>query len=251
MLIHEASPFTLCRCGVVHRDIAAGPNPAAWRRSFRNLFLTNTMKNLMLGAIATASATNPDFGSLHTAYSTSGANEVTGGSPAYARAALTWASPSGGSVGLAATLPTWNVPASTTVRWWGGWDAVSSGNFLFMLPLGAGTLRPCSSEIAADITTNDLIVSKAHGYTAGTIVTFWGTLPTGLVVGTFYKVITTNLTADAFSLTTEGGATGDSPLNLTGTAPFNFFVQSVVPEAFTGQGTYSLTAGSIDLSAVA
>jgi hypothetical protein len=249
-VIHEASPFRLCRCGIVHREAFQEVDLTAWRRDFRNMFATNTLKNLMLDALQEALSTGADFGSLHTAYSTTGTNELTGGSPAYARAALVWAPAASGAIALTTTLPTWNVPAGTTVRWWGGWDAVTSGTFLFMMPVGAGTLRPCSSEVAADITTNDLIVSKAHGYTAGTLVTFWGTLPTGLTVGTFYKVITANLTADAFSLTTEAGAIGDSPLNLTGTAPFNFFVQSVVPETFTGQGAYSLTSASVDLAAV-
>src|SRR5882672_1047880 len=92
----------LCECGVVHR-LGVERDLAAQLRPYYNLYLTSTLKNLMLGAIATASATNPDFGSLHSAYSTTGTNELTGGSPAYARKALTWASPSAGAVALAAT----------------------------------------------------------------------------------------------------------------------------------------------------
>lgn len=246
-MIHLPPP-RLCPCGIVHR---IPPRTAHDLRPFDLLFLTNTMKNLMLGAIATASATNPDFGSLHTAYSTTGTSEVTGGSPAYARAALTWASPSGGSVALAATLPTWNVPAATTVTWWGMWDASTSGTFLGMLPLGAGSLQPAAVEVSGDLTSN-LIFAKAHGFTAGKRVVFWGTLPTGLsredATNGPYYVIAAGLTADAFSVSTSAGG---SAVDITGTAPYTFFVQGCTPEVFAGQGTYSLTSGSVDLAAVA
>jgi hypothetical protein len=245
-MIHTASAYRLCPCGVVHTPRLRS-QLAHLLRPYDALFLSNTAKNLMLGALSVASATNADFGSLHTAYSTTGTNEVTGGSPAYARAALTWAAASGGSVALAATLPTWNVPASTTVAWWGLWDAVTTGTFLGMLPLGASTLRPASTETSTDITNND-IFSKAHGYVADTRVVFWGTLPTGLTVGTIYYVLAASLATDSFRVSTTSAG---SAVDLTGTSPFNFFAQSCVPETFAAQGTYSLTSGSIDLSAVA
>lgn len=211
------------------------------------VFMSNTLKNLMLDQLDESLSTGADFGSLHTAYSTTGTNEVTGGSPAYARKGLTWAAASGGSKALSATFPTWDVPAGTTVAWIGGWDAVTVGNFLFMVPAGAGTLQPASTEVTADLTANN-VFAKAHGFVADTRVVFWGTLPTGLSVGTIYFVLSGELTADAFAVsTTSGGAEVD----LTGTAPFNFFVQKCVPEVFTGQGTYTLSSGSIDLSAVA
>jgi hypothetical protein len=210
------------------------------------MFISNTAKNLMLDQLDESLSTGADFGSLHTAYSTTGTSEVTGGSPAYARKGLTWSAAASGSKALTSTLPTWDVPAATTVAWWGGWDAVTTGNFLFMMPVGAGTLRPCSVEVAADITGND-IFSKAHGYVADTRVVFWGTLPTGISVGTIYYVLSGGLTSDAFNVATTSGGT---EIDLTGTAPFNFFVQSCVPEVFAGQGTYALTSASVDLSAV-
>jgi hypothetical protein len=67
--------------------------------------------------------------SLHTADpSTTGANEISGGSPAYARVATTWGSPSAGS--MAGSQVTLNVPASTTITYWGFWSAATGGNFL-------------------------------------------------------------------------------------------------------------------------
>lgn len=244
-MIHLPWPRA-CPCGMVHRDPIAR-NLARQLRPYDDLFLTTTLKNLMLGAVATASATNPDFGSLHTAYSTTGTNEVTGGSPAYARKALTWAAPSGGAVALAATFPVWDVPAATTIGWWGGWDAVTTGTFLYMLPLGGGALKNAMVEVAADITNNDIFV-KAHGYVADTRVVFWGTLPTGLSVGTIYYVIATGLTTDSFRVATTSGGT---VIDLTGTQPFGFFSQSCVPETFGAQGTYTLSSASLDLAAVA
>lgn len=211
------------------------------------MYLSAAAKNLMLSALGVASATNADFGSLHTAYSTTGANEVTGGSPAYSREALVWATASGGSMSLAATFPVWDVPAATTVTWWGMWDAVTTGTFLGMAPLGGLTLQPCSAETSAGLTANT-INAKAHGLADTNRCVFWGTLPTGLSVGTVYYVIAAGLTADVFEVSTT---LGGSAVDLTGTQPFNFFVQECVPETFAGQATYALASGTlIDLGAV-
>jgi len=66
--------------------------------------------------------------SLHTADpGTDGSNEVTGGTPAYARLQGTWDAASGGERALNADL-TFDVPA-TTVAWVGVWDAETTGNF--------------------------------------------------------------------------------------------------------------------------
>jgi hypothetical protein len=65
--------------------------------------------------------------SLHTGDpSTTGANEVTGGS--YARVAVTWNSPSSGSVTQSNALSI-NLPASTTASYFGVWSASSSGTY--------------------------------------------------------------------------------------------------------------------------
>lgn len=58
--------------------------------------------------------------------STSGANEVIGGS--YARQATVWAAASNGSrTGSQVHIP---IPAGTAVTWWGHWSAVTAGTFL-------------------------------------------------------------------------------------------------------------------------
>jgi hypothetical protein len=67
--------------------------------------------------------------SLHTADpGGTGANELTGGSPAYARKAASWSAAVSGAKNLASTL-TFNVPAGSTVAFIGLWDALTGGNF--------------------------------------------------------------------------------------------------------------------------
>lgn len=87
--------------------------------------LVDNGKNAALDALAGLAV----FASAHTATpDASGSNEVAGGSPAYARKAVTWAAASGGSVAISNT-PTIDIPAGTTVAFIGLWSAVSSGTF--------------------------------------------------------------------------------------------------------------------------
>lgn len=56
-----------------------------------------------------------------------GANEISGGSPAYARKAIAWASANGGSMAKTATNPVFDVPAGKTVKYVGHWSLVTGG----------------------------------------------------------------------------------------------------------------------------
>ncbi len=92
---------------------------------------STTAKNLMLDALR---GTNPTvalaYGSLHTADpGDTGANEVTGGTPAYARKAVTIGAASAGAI-AATNQPVFDVPGGTTVTHVGFWSAVSGGTFL-------------------------------------------------------------------------------------------------------------------------
>lgn len=53
-------------------------------------------------------------------------SEVTGGSPAYARLAVTWTAPSGGLIRPTANL-VFNIPAAGVVDEWRGFTASSGG----------------------------------------------------------------------------------------------------------------------------
>ncbi len=89
-------------------------------------------KNLMLNALRGTNPTTPiTHVSLHTASpGDSGANEVSGGSPAYARVAIAFNAPSAGSMDDSTNGATFNVPAGTTVTHVGFWSASTSGTFL-------------------------------------------------------------------------------------------------------------------------
>jgi hypothetical protein len=85
---------------------------------------TDTEKN----SIATQYGSDVKFFSLHSADpGTTGANELGGGSPAYARKASGWGSPNAGVISGQAVF---DVPAGATVAWVGGWSAATGGTFL-------------------------------------------------------------------------------------------------------------------------
>ena len=87
--------------------------------------LTNNAKHVMLDQLASVAV----FASLHNGDpSTTGANEISGGSPAYARKAITWNAASGGALDNNAN-PVFDVPASTTVSYVGLWSASSGGTY--------------------------------------------------------------------------------------------------------------------------
>lgn len=82
-------------------------------------------KNAMLNALGALAV----FASLHSADpGDSGANELSGGSPAYARKAITWNAASGGSMDDS-NVPVFDVPPATTVSFVGFWSAVTAGVF--------------------------------------------------------------------------------------------------------------------------
>lgn len=81
--------------------------------------------NLML----TGLTTNAVFVSLHTADpGLSGTSEVTGGSPAYARKAITWTAAAASTTSNSAQV-LFDVPTGVTIRFLGYWSASTSGTF--------------------------------------------------------------------------------------------------------------------------
>ncbi len=78
----------------------------------------NAMLNV-LGALAVKA-------SLHTADpGDNGANEVSGGNPAYAKKTVAWSAAGSGTMNLNGTA-VFDVPASTTVSWVGFWDSAGT-----------------------------------------------------------------------------------------------------------------------------
>jgi hypothetical protein len=172
--------------------------------------------------------------SAHTAYSTTGANEVTGGSPAYARVNATFAAASSGSKALS-NQPTFNIPTGTTVRWIGRW---ASATFHGMEPNG-GTER----EFFVDPST-DIITSYGHGYANGDKVAFYAdTPPAPLVEGTVYYV--RDSTTDTFKVETAPAA---GAVNITAVPAAGCVVSRIIEEVFAAQGTLQVTSGSWNLN---
>jgi hypothetical protein len=194
---------------------------------------------VMLDALDEANAEGITHLSLHSAYSTSGANELTGGSPAYARKAATWAAASGRSKATSASAA-FDVPAGSTVRWIGGWDAVTAGDFKGMTPNGGGTPQ---AFVVPDATA-DVLECVAHGFTDGQTVVVWAfpgdPLPTGLAEGTVYYV--RDATTDDLKLAaTSGGAA----INITAIGAG--LLQRLVEEVFGAQGTHTVTSVTMTL----
>lgn len=83
-----------------------------------------TLRNLL----ATAYKTNAPYGALFTAdpgTADSATGEVSGGSPAYARVALSWGTAAASAITSAASV--FNVPASTTITYFGVAAAGTAG----------------------------------------------------------------------------------------------------------------------------
>lgn len=175
--------------------------------------------------------------SLHSAYSSSGDNEISGGSPAYARKAVTWSAPASRGITIAGAV-TFDVPAST-VAWIGRWTALTGGTFL-----GMGPVQGDEKEFSVDLTTN-VVKCVAHGYLdTDQIVFYAGTVPGGLTEGTIYFV--RDKTTDTFKVAATSGGTA---IDLTTEPAAACVVSKIVPEVFGAQGmvnvptTFKLTAG--------
>lgn len=188
--------------------------------------LTIAAKNTMLNALTV------DTASLHTAFpGLTGANEVSGGTPAYARKAVTFGAAAGGSRSLSAAV-TFDVPA-TTVRWFGFWVA---GTYVGYAPNGGAQLL-----FQIDV-PNNLVRSTANGLSNGQKVVFFNaTVPTPLTEGTVYFVI--NATADTFQVSaTVGGAA----ITLTG-AGSGCALSTIIEDVYAAQGSHTLSADSYGL----
>lgn len=175
------------------------------------------------------------------------AGEATGGSPAYARQAVTWGTASGGTLANSNTL-TFDLPAGTY-----GWltffnaSTGNTNNYRGYAPLNGST----SGFAAVDTTlTNDQFLSPGHGLSDTDRVqlfnTFAGSIPTGITEGTLYYVV--NSATNTFKVsTTSGGAAVD----ITALGGGEVYFQKVIPEAFAGQGQLTIAIGAIVLDATA
>ena len=164
-------------------------------------------------------------------------NEVAGGTPAYARKAVTFGAAASG-IRTSTGPAVFDVPAAATVNWIGFATAVTAGVSLAVSPNGANP-----KEFSLSATANTLY-SPAHGITAGQTITFYGGAPpTGLTEGTTYVACTDgSLTADTLKVALVASPT--VPIALTGQPNSACLLSPIVAEAFGSQGTFTLAAGA-------
>jgi hypothetical protein len=216
-----------------------------------------TAKNLMLDALDESIAAGIKYvGVLQTGDPGTGTNftgtEATGGSPAYARQAVTLGAAASSQKLNSATL-TIDVPA-------GGYSHFllmntltgNSGSFLGSIPFGGSS--PLKGFFSCDTTlTNDQLLSVAHGMSDGDRVQLSGVfaeaLPTGtgLTAGALLYVVSSTTNTFKVSLTSGGAA-----IDLTATGGGEGYWQRVVPDTFVGQGqiTVAISALVLDLTGV-
>ncbi len=180
--------------------------------------------------------------SAHTAFSTTGTNEVTGGSPAYARQVLAMDSATG-RLADNTDAETLDIPSGTTVRWLGVFSAITAGTFRFMVPNGA-----TQADVGIAENSDNTIHIAAHGWTLDQTLVFLniaGALPTGITEGQVYHVIGTP-NADDFQISaTQGGGA----LSISTSGPF--VCSDIIEETFGSQGTIELAAGDFDVIGIA
>jgi len=190
------------------------------------LTLPTSTKNAMLDGQAITLA------SLHTGFpGSTGANEVTGGTPSYAQKAVTINAASGGSRALNAAV-TFDVPACT-VKWVGFWNGAT---YVGCAPNGGATPKNFMA-----VPSSDTVYSVAHGWSdTQKIVFFNGTPPTGLTEGTTYFV--RDSATDTFKVAATAGGTA---IDLTGAASFGCVVCAITEDVYAVQGTHQLSTASI------
>lgn len=187
--------------------------------------LPTATANAMLDALTITHA------SLHTDFpGTTGANEVTGGAPAYARKAVTINAASGKQRLLNAAV-TFDVPACT-VKWIGFWN---NATFLFAVPNGGATPKNFMAL------STDIAYSAGHGYADTDKVVFYqGTAPGGSTEGV--TVFVRDSATDTFKVAaTSGGAA----LDLTTAASFGCVVSAIVEDVYAVQGTHQLATATL------
>jgi hypothetical protein len=184
--------------------------------------------------------------SAHTAFSDTGANEVSGG--AYAREVMAMDAATGRTADNTAA-ESLSIPASTTVQFVGIFDALTGGNFITMMPLGSTkALVGMATDAAENGAPADTLWVAGHGMAQDERVAFFsvdGTLPTGITEGVLYYVIGTPTTNSLQVSATEDGAA------LAITAAGSFIMSDAVPETYASAGTLELALGDLDLVGLA
>ncbi|MEV7804993.1 hypothetical protein AB0O28_18790 [Microbispora sp. NPDC088329] len=211
-----------------------------------------TAKNVALDGLDESASAGIKYVGVHQVSdpgtgATANAGEANGGSPAYARVAVTWgASASGQKTNTNAFAI--DVPAGSYafITLWNTASGNTGTQYLGYLPLN-GTVKGVGTVDSAGV-TSDAIQSAAHGLANNDRVMLFKvlgeSLPAGLSEGTIYYVV--SATTDTFKVSQTSGGSAE---NITGQGELYF--QKVVPETFNAQGQITVAAGALVLDATA
>jgi len=182
-----------------------------------------------------------DYASIHTAYSTTGASEVSGGSYARLDTTTSFAAASGAAV-ASNTDKTWTIPSGgSSCKFLGFWSAITSGTFRGMVPLGSTV-----SRLSVAFNTDDYFYSDGHGFSDTDTVVVMPTsgvvAPGGITIGTIYYVVSS--ATDRFKVSaTSGGAA------ITVSSAANVIVNDVSAVDLTAAGgTITVSSGNLVIS---
>ena len=173
------------------------------------------------------------FGSLHSAYSATGTNELAGGG--YAREAITWSAASATAKSAASVAAPFTVPAGSTVAFVGLWSASSSGTFGGMGPNDAGTLYAATCTNASPGVWTAPGSSYSNGSTVVLFNAAGATIPAAFTVGVIYFIV--SAAGATFSLSATSGG---SAINTAGAGAG--LVQAITTESFGAAGTFTLSS---------
>lgn len=121
--------------------------------------ISDTAKNTLLEALDESETAGAEYLSLHEGDpGETGASELSGGSPAYARKAATWEAAASGSKALFEAL-TFDVPASTTVTHVGIFnDLTDTGGTAFMVSVALTDTRAFTNQGTLEISAATLSI---------------------------------------------------------------------------------------------
>lgn len=195
---------------------------------------TDAARNAALDALGTAIT-------HFTVLQRDAATEISGGSPAFARKAASFAAAATGQK-ASNTSVTFDMPGgltgATAAYFVGFRTALTAGTDMGFFPLGNQAVK----EATYDATT-DFFTSHAHGYANGQEIVLYasgGSVPTGFTANAVYYVV--GATTDTFQLSATSGGSA-----VNGTTNTDVFVQRVIPESFGSQGQLALASGNVIL----
>lgn len=213
--------------------------------------LNTTAKNAALDALDESNTQITHIG-VHTLTdpgtgTNANSGEATGGSPPYARVAVTWGAAASEQKANTGAL-TIDVP-SGTYGFFTYWNASTgnTSNYRGYAPFGGSSAIKGFGTVDPTL-TNDQLFAPAHGMSDGDRVmlfnVFGGTIPVGLTEGSVYYVVSSATNTFKVSTTLAGAA-----VDLTAVGNGQVFYQRIIPETFGSQGQVTAAVGALVLDA--